>query len=95
MLPLVIRPVPKSKCSLLTGKVFVLGQFHRQPLWQNFAEQAYHICSNSHGARSDSYATLHHAFPLPTRNICYSGMTVVLITLDSMPATELHLITCD
>ena len=27
MLPIVIRPVPESKCSLLTGKVFVLDTF--------------------------------------------------------------------
>ena len=95
MLPIVIRPVPESKCSLLTDEVFVVDSFVVQPLWQNFVEQANCICSNSHGACNDSYVILHHAFPLPTRNIHYSGMTALLTTLDSTPTTELHLITCD
>ncbi len=54
MRPIFIRPVPESKCSLLTDAVFVLNSFVKQMLRQNFAEQAYHICSNSHGACSDS-----------------------------------------
>ena len=57
MLPIVIRPVPESKCSLLTDEVFVVDSFVVQPLWQNFVEQANCICSNSHGACNDSYVT--------------------------------------
>ena len=86
MLPIVIRPIPESKCSRLTRKAFMLDSFVEQLLWQSFAEQAYHICSNSHGACNDSYATLHHAFPLPTRNILCLGMAAMLTTLDDTPA---------
>ncbi len=93
MLPIVIRPVPESKCSLLTGKIFVLNSF-MEPLWQNFAEQAYHICSNSHGPCSDSWATLHHAFALPTRNILCSAKAATWTPLTIRLLTDAALLLC-